>query len=302
VYQQIDHRVEVIVVNDGSTDSSLSILKEYKKQHDFMLIDQINKGLSAARNIGISISKGKYLLFVDSDDYLMPFTLEKLLVYLSKTDVDLFEYNYQIFNENSQKISIQNITPSVISGHGENVFAEWEKSGFYRPMVWTKVVSREMLVLNQLYFYSGIYHEDEEWSPKLFAYARIVSFLPLELYVYRLREGSIMSTKTQKHYFDLLKVVNILYDFSNSVNFSANYINAIRRNLSFLYLSVIKGIKLTGKYDEELVLMLNKNTLFLSFSDEKHRKYLYKWIINKFGIKIFYIYKYWLSDLLKKYK
>lgn len=302
VRQQIDHKVEVIVVNDGSTDSCLSILKEYKNQHDFMLIDQINIGLSEARNAGIKVAKGKYLLFVDSDDRLVSYTLDKLLAYLSKTDIDLLEYNYEIFNENDQKLNVVNKIPTVISGHGDNVFAEWERSGFYRPMVWTKVVSREMLTLNQLYFYPGIYHEDEEWSPKLFAYAKTVSFLPLDLYTYRLREGSIMSTKTQKHYLDLIKVLDILYDFSCNGDFSAHYINALRHNISFLYFSAIKGIKLMGKYDEELICMLNKNSILSSFSEEKHRKYLYKWIIDKLGIKTFYSCKYGFKNYFHNHK
>ena len=216
LHQKISREIEVIAVNDGSTDRSGEILNEYKKQHDFILFDQENKGLSCARNSGIKTAKGKYLLFMDSDDCFMPDALDQILSYLAKTDAELIEFNYKVLNPAEPKLKLKYKCPAIVSGSGQEVFCAWEKSGFYRPMVWTKAVSRKMIVLNQLYFYPGIYHEDEEWSPKVFAHAGCVCYLPLELYVYRIREGSNMSKKTRKHYMDMLIVIDSLCKFTSS--------------------------------------------------------------------------------------
>lgn len=302
VHQQINDQIEVIVVNDGSTDGSLCILEEYKKNHDFILITQKSSGPGGARNTGIKSAQGRYLLFIDSDDFIVPGALGKLLIYLSTSKTDIIEFDYKVFNDTDRVYNPRINCPSVTSGSGQEVFCSWIKSGFYNEVIWTRAVSRELIISNHLFFYPEIYHQDVEWSPKVFAYAKSVCYFQHVLYVYRIRDGSITSTKTQKHYYDLLKVIDSLYVFSCNTGFSARYISALRCELSFLYFSIIKGIKLTGKYDEKLVSMLNKNKELLNFSEKRHRKYLYKWIIDKFGIKTFYIYKYGLRDLLKKYK
>ena len=298
VHQKISHKIEVIAVNDGSTDGSREILNEYKKQYDLILFDQENKGLSCARNSGIKMAKGKYLLFMDSDDYFVPDIFDKFLSYLAESDADLIEFDYKVLNPIEPKFNYKFKIPTVLSGSGQDVFCSWEKSGFYRPVVWTKAVSRKMIVLNQLYFYPGIYHEDEEWSPKIFAYAKHVCYLPLVLYVYRIREGSIVSQKTRKHYMDMLIVIDSLCKFSCSENFSPQYIKALQRNLSFLYFSLIKGIKIAGEYDRYLISTLEERKNLIKHSEDFHRKYLYRYFINILGVKNFYIFKYGVKYFL----
>lgn len=292
VYQKISHKIEVIIVNDGSTDGSLNILKEYKKQHDFILIDQESSGPGGARNAGIKIAKGKYLLFVDSDDYFIPYTLDKLLKYLAEKDADLIEFEYEVFNQAGHVFNPRKRAPSVVSGPGQNVFCTWEKEGFYSSVVWTKAVSREMVISNQLYFCPGIYQEDLEWSPKVFAYAESVCYLPFAFYVYRIRDGSITAKRTPKHYMDLMVVFDRLNEFSCSGDFSPGYIKALRRNLSSLYFNLIKELKIPGGYNQYLISALEKRKDIIKFSSCFHRKYFYRYIIYVLGIKNFYILKY----------
>lgn len=298
VHQKISHKIEVIAVNDGSTDRSGEILNKFKEEHDFILFDQENKGLSCARNSGIKIAKGKYLLFIDSDDYFLPDALDQLLSYLAGTDADLIEFNYKVLNPADLRPKLKYKNPPISSGSGQEIFCSWERSGFYRPVVWTKAVSRKMIVLNQLYFCPGIYHEDEEWSPRIFAYAGRVCYLPLLLYVYRIREGSTMSKKTEKHYMDMLIVIDRLYKFTSSENLSVQYIRSLQRYLSFLYFSMIKGIRISGEYDLHLISELEKRKILIKFSEDLHRKYLYKYLINILGIKFFYTFKYSLKHFL----
>ena len=299
VHQKISYPIEVIVVNDGSDDGSLNFLNEYKKEHYFILINQENKGLSIARNTGIKASNGKYLLFMDSDDYFVPNALDKLLKYLSDNNIDLVEFNYDTDNETEKHVRHKKRITNVVSGSGQDVFCAWGNSGFYRPNVWTRAVTREMVVSNELYFYPGIYYEDGEWSPKLFAYAKTAIYLPIDVYVYRIREGSITSEKTKKHYLDLITIVDSLYKFACDGDFSVDYTNALMRNISFFYFYSIRGIKITGEYNQYMISFLEKNRKFANYSTQIHRKYLYKWVIYRFGIKRFYKFKYGLSNFLK---
>ena len=298
VKQEINLPIEVIVVNDSSTDGSLNILNEYKKQHDFILITQDNSGLGSARNTGINQSHGKYLMFMDSDDYFVPDSLHLLLNYLAVSEEDIVEYDYKTCNEAQSRSFDKKMISPVEYGTGQEVFAIWEKNGFYRPMVWVRAVSREMIVSNKLYFYPGIFHEDEEWSPKIFAYASTVRFLPLVIYVYRIRDGSCTACKTIKHYIDLLKCIEKLKEFSISQNFSLEYNKAIWRIIIYFYFMVIKKIKFNGKFNEDLISELERNKDLIRFSEDFHRRFFYRLIIDKLGIKTFYILKYGYKDFL----
>lgn len=297
VYQQISYPIEVIVVDDGSTDRCPDILNEYKKHHEFLLITKDNAGIGCARNTGIDAANGKYLLFMDSDDYFVPGSLDSLLTYLAVSDEDIVEYDYIVYNESNGSPFTKKEISSIDSGPGQKTFAVWEKDGFYRPMVCMRAVSRNMIISNKLYFYPGIFHEDEEWSPKIFAYAESVRYLPLKIYVYRIREGSCTTTKNNKHYNDMLKCVDSLCKFSKTKNLHPEYVKAIRRDTVFLYFYALKKIKLNGDYNVELIRELEKLKEVISFSEDFHRRIIYKYIIDKFGIKIFYIFKYGYKNL-----
>ena len=97
---------EVICVNDGSGDSSLSILEEYASEDErFKIISQENKGLSGARNTGMDHIKGKYTIFVDSDDWLELNALEKLYNKITALDSDILMYKFRFFNQDSEQYS-----------------------------------------------------------------------------------------------------------------------------------------------------------------------------------------------------
>ncbi|OOR98097.1 hypothetical protein B0186_09865 [Canicola haemoglobinophilus] len=101
VINQTYQDLEIILINDGSTDTSLSICKEYSKNHlRIKLFSQDNKGASMARNLGLENAQGKYILFVDSDDYILPNHIESLVTTLEKNNSDICISNCKRINEN----------------------------------------------------------------------------------------------------------------------------------------------------------------------------------------------------------
>ena len=288
VHQKISNKIEVIAVNDGSTDGSGEILNEYKKQYDLILFEQDSSGPGGARNTGIKAARGKYLLFVDSDDYLVPGSLGSLLAYLACSDADIVEYDYKVFNETDNGFDPRIQSPTIVSGSGQDVFCAWMKSGFYHGMIWTRAVSRELIISNQLFFIPQICHQDAEWSPKVFSYAGSVCYLPLTVYVYRIREGSITTQKTAKRNIDFLHAIASLYEFSRRAGLSPQYVKVLREKISSRYFSLIYSIKTDGKYDQNLIAALEEHKYMTDNSDVFHRKYFYRFFINVFGVKRFY--------------
>jgi heptose III glucuronosyltransferase len=278
VHQQINDRIEVIVVNDGSTDGSLSILKEYKKNYDFILITQKSSGPGGARNTGIKSAQGRYLLFIDSDDFIIPGALDKLLIYLSTSKTDIIEFDYYVFNDTNREFEPRNNCPSVISGDGQEVFCSWMKSGFYHGMIWTRAVSRDLILSNQIFFYPEIYHQDAEWSPKIFAYAKSVCYFQHVLYVYRIREGSISAQNTARRYMDFMFCLVSLYKFSCLNWLSSEYVNTLREKISSRYFTILYRIKIEGNYNFDLISALEKHKYIIKDSSLFHRRYLYRYL------------------------
>ncbi len=292
INQDISQKFEVIIINDGSTDGSLNLLNEYRIQHDFILISQNNKGIGAARNAGIKAAKGKYLIFADSDDCFVPYALDKLLEYLAATDAEIIEYDYDVlYCTESNFKKKDNI--SVVSGTGQDVFCEWRKTGFYHSMVWTRAVARSLLVSNHLFFSSNRYCEDLEWSPRVFAYAKSVSYLSYEIYIYRIRENSASTAVYDpKKRVECIEALVSLYKFSFTDNLSERYVKTLREKIFSFYMSFIKEIKFDGKYNDSLISTLEEHSYFMKYSNSFHRRYFYRYFIDIFGLKRFYSCKY----------
>lgn len=213
IVNQASTLIEVICVNDGSTDGSSSILNEYAAKYaNIRIINQENQGLSAARNSGIRAAKGDYLFFLDSDDWIEPDTL-KTLVYKQNGE-DMVCFNGRRYFEDG-KAEVPD------SGIKEDLLAGWEyynkyalvSRKFHFVCVVLRLYKRDFLVENNLFFEEGIYHEDNLFTPLACYYAKAVKVIPDSLYVYRLRLGSITCSTNKKHICDIVKVANKLSAF-----------------------------------------------------------------------------------------
>ena len=199
---------EVIAVNDGSPDGSKEILDRYARQYpNLKVIHQQNQGLSVARNTGLEIANGKYVWFIDSDDWIESGVLMDIENTLCK-DPDILEIGFNFVWSDRTIFNRQYFWAGLISGCDAYL-----RNGIPAPAQFT-IVKRSLLIENNLKFYPGILHEDTEYKPKLAIVARTAACLDKPVYNYRQREsGNIMSTYCFRNAHDLVTGCRSIVDF-----------------------------------------------------------------------------------------
>jgi glycosyltransferase involved in cell wall biosynthesis len=204
---------EVICINDGSTDESGDILNEYSRvNRNIKVIHQENKGLSAARNAGIKIAQGKYIFFLDSDDWLEPNALKILTDKANNEDIICFS-GRRYFEDGSFEVPDEGITESNLSGWDYYNQYALKPRKFHFVCTVLRIYRREFLLQHQLFFEEGIFHEDNLFTPITCYYAKSVKVIPDILYVYRIRANSITQNFENKRILDVVKVANKLAGF-----------------------------------------------------------------------------------------
>lgn len=214
--------VEIIAINDGSTDGSLDILKSYESRYDFIkVIDQKNKGVSAARNTGIEHATGEYIYFLDSDDYIDLNAMKYCYDLAKKEKLDILTFDADVFFENTTIDVVKNIynreklLKSYVMNGNEFYFYSWSNRG-YRVPVWLNFYNTKFLLSNKLSFYEGIIHEDELHSLKSFILAKRVMYVPKKFFYRRIRKNSIMTTSlSEKNLIGVYTVAKESYNFYN---------------------------------------------------------------------------------------
>lgn len=218
-----ENEFEVILINDGSTDNSLNIIQEYEKRYsNITIISQKNQGLSTTRNNGIKSAKGEYLLFVDSDDLIIDNTLKVMLHIATQNQVDILKGDYVKANnqEIENGIEIANLntnTPSAIKT-GEQGFIE-----DYNPMYSYAVLNlyrREFIIKNQILFLEGKYFEDVAFTIEAYLKAKTFMAIPLQFYVYRQNDSSIMATMSVNKLYSMNDIIAYNHQQKNKIPLS----------------------------------------------------------------------------------
>lgn len=209
---------EVIIVNDGSTDDSLKICEKLKNEYsNLKIISQKNKGLSGARNTGLKHANGKYIWFVDSDDWIEQECLDFIFEQLKWYDVDLFWMGHDVIYKGvSNRKYIPNTIDNPITG--EELFVKHLNNMFY---IWKFIYKKEFLINNRLEFYEGILYEDLEFTPRALLVAKSCLTMPQSFYNYLMRSGSIVNNITVRnieHRFFILKRLNQLRTTSKVIS------------------------------------------------------------------------------------
>ena len=214
--------IEIICINDGSTDKSREILQEFAdKDSRIKIIDQENKGQAAARNMGMKLAKGEFIGFVDSDDWIAADFYEKLYDSAIKFNAD---------------IAAGSIKRCFASGKSEdwikykrNIYTHRIKKKFdlckipKYHYIWNKIYNRKKLVFADITFEEGIYFEDLEFTHKSLYYLKNFVTVPEVCYYYRDNVNSTVNLKSDRHYNDLFYAIRKCQQFIKTHNMSVNY-------------------------------------------------------------------------------
>lgn len=187
--------VECILIDDCTPDKSMAIVEEmvnnYEGPISFALLrHEENRGLSAARNTGILQAKGDYVFFMDSDDYLMPHSLQYFIDNMSM-DVDILIGNVK--NCKANNLLINNVHDSCLMTNRDLFFQRMLQHKIYL-YAWNKMIKRDILLKHHLFFEEGIIYEDQCWSYLLFSKVSSIMLLSQVTYVYEYNPNSIVHT------------------------------------------------------------------------------------------------------------
>lgn len=224
--QNVDNKLyEIILVNDGSTDNSLELCEKLQIQYPgIKLISQENKGLSGARNTGLKHSKGDYVWFVDSDDWISTDCLSHIIKILN-SQVEIIWLGHDVWHLGK---STKNYIPRELAKpiSGEDFFINHLENQFY---IWKFIYKRDFLTNNNLTFFEGILYEDLEFTPRALLHVKKCITIPQVCYHYLVREGSIANNIKKKNIDHRFIILNKLADLINNKSVSKPYKNALSK-------------------------------------------------------------------------
>lgn len=236
---------EIILVDDGSPDSCPQICEEYATAHEnIRVVHRKNGGLSAARNSGIEVARGEYIMFVDPDDYIEPNVLDALMTQVKRDKLDVLRFKFQNVNEQSEVFN-----PYKRDQRLENDYSEEPIDGvsFLNSRMNTQCYAVMFIILRSLLdgclFTEGIFFEDTDWTPRMLCKAKRVASTNTIVYNYLMREGSITNavnrSKQKKVLDDKVQLIATLQKQSQELQKQGNDASWFKRMIADTVISII---------------------------------------------------------------
>ncbi|MCM1224419.1 MAG: glycosyltransferase [Lachnospiraceae bacterium] len=240
---------EVVVVNDGTTDNSMAVAEGFRTRHgNLRIINRENGGLSAARNTGLEAAKGKYVWFVDSDDFIEPDSIKPILEYAEANDMDIMCFYFQLaYEDGTKKMHDYKPHNADIIYNGEDFVT---KTGFVQSP-WAAIYKKSFLEDNNLRYMEGILHEDHEFSPRAQFLAQRIAHTDKIVYNYFQRAGSIMkSSRSEIRVKSFLAICDSLYDFKHKhVPAASPAVDFFNGNIFFCFTQAMSHLSHCKKRD-----------------------------------------------------
>lgn len=222
VFKQCYQNIEIILVDDGSKDSSGKMCDEYAG-HDtrIKVIHQKNAGAAAARNAGLRIVAGEYIYFLDSDDWLEDSALAKFVDSIETEKAEMLFFDAYAVDEESERISQKHYSHKkrYVRDNGLTLMEEMLANKEFHVAPWSMFFRKDFLSKYDLSFEEGIIYEDMVFAYQVFCKANIVTYVPEYLYFRRYRENSVMTSKVgKKNFISACKVYECVRNYSVKCN------------------------------------------------------------------------------------
>lgn len=242
VLNQSYENIEIIVIDDGSTDTTPYLLKDYKEVLSLTLNPE-NQGQGAVRNEGIEKASGDYILFMDSDDFIEPKTAEQLVQTFEEIDAQLVRFNGKAFQESMNPATKQNNYDfsSVLKENkiytGSELLEVNRKSFSASPCLYA--VKKDVLINKNIQFPEGFIHEDDVFTTQLFTEVESMVYLNEALYHRRYRLSSTMTELSKAHkvqsFKAYLKAFNKLEELYLKEDYSKEQKKFVKRQMMSVY-------------------------------------------------------------------
>ena len=270
VLAQSYNNLEVVLVNDGSTDNCKEICMEYEKKYpNIIVIHKENGGLSDARNSGIKNATGDYILFLDSDDYWESDFLGNIVKLIqSNKKVDYIFFRYKYYFQKSDYF----VEPMFPLNRDDMQ----NKSGIecldyilknmkdFQWFAWAGMVRRDFILENNLFFLKGRTYEDVIWTPEVFLKSEFVDYFDYPVTIYRLeRDNQITSTVSYSVLQDNIYIVTSWYEKINNSKLEESLKEKLMSNIVGRYIYCIKFAGFLNSKERQKIILTLKNLHYL---------------------------------------
>lgn len=287
VLNQILKNCEIILVDDGSTDHSIDICREYEKNfNNIKVYSQTNVGQGAARNNGMKVAKGNYIGFVDSDDRIDPNMYKSLLEAATVNDCDICICGNEKFYKYNDIHDCNKDAIYKIETDNEKILKSFllQKISSYSC---DKIYKRKLLLKNNIKFPEGYYFEDINFVLKSLYYSRKIAITEENFYKYLQRSDSTTFIRSKKHLKDFEVQVNEMFKFINKNEiFDSRSLEL--RNCKFIYTNMLLKMMKSLNIEEELKNKFESLSKKLIVFGASSAGELMKYYCDKFNIKVVY--------------
>lgn len=279
--------LELILINDGSTDNSEEIVKTYlEKNSNIIYIKKENTGLSDTRNVGIEKATGDYIMFIDSDDYISLDLLNKLKPYIEK-DIELIKFKAKKVSEQGEELGKIN-GPVFEEATGEEAFSKMCFEDELMETAWLYLYRTELLRKNSFKFAKGLYHEDFGLIPLVIVKAK--TFISTDIYGYNYVQSSNSITRSSNYEKTVRKVYDLLIHYDNTIKEIEKYdIKPINKeNIKIFYTnSILLRINDLNKKDRKSFIKQIRKRKMTKNIKARNLKQLIKRILLKISIPLY---------------
>lgn len=318
--QDLDpHDYEIIIVNDGSTDRSFEIAQRYAAiNSNIKLISKENGGVASARNRGMNSAIGTYIYFIDSDDYLLSNSLEKLVDTCDTYNLDVLTFVSSSFSLSPSGVEMISKDQDVKLRFGDNEFSrivsgeEYLANVHYRNEVWWFLINREFLKGTEIGFPEGRWLEDGIFSIKLLLKAKRIAHLNFDIHRHRFAPETAMTSIEPNHYLRVIRdlqhaalVFDPIIKELEQRNANPDCLKRIKaRQQSFVFFSMMRILKSSMTLEEvkqRMNEMSDINAFPLnSFLGKDYNGLTYQFLVRLFNSKSrFYFFFQLLNPFLK---